>query len=890
MDQTRLPRIGDSRALRALGVLTVLGGVWFALRVAVRPEVPYAIDWILIGVAHALSVPVCWQVATAPALSRNARRYWRWATYALAVIGVAMLLRLLDALVRADLSVAAEIVHGLGAMLIFWALFRLPMTQRTGSARRALWLDFSITVVAAAIFLWRGAALDLLRNHGDAPVTIVITAAMMIVGLTSAFLVAKVALTGSDVLSLRAVRLVGVAYTVGGLGSAATTAFAGRPGVDSLALVVIPVAAALTALAARCQLVVSSRPAPTRSRRRHYSLLPYVAVAAVDGLLLHTVSGARSGALTVAIAAVLLTGLVIYRQVDAFRENHNLVTRRDAGLLELRHEEERFRLLVQNSTDIVVITERDSRIRYVTPSVDRVLGLDPAALTGKVLGLLLHPDDRPGVQTALTPMLAAAGSSVTFQARFAHADGSWRRLELIASNLTHEPSVAGIVTNARDITETREVQDRLSWAAAHDVLTGLANRALFGEAVARSVTDPDPRHRMSVVLIDLDDFKTVNDTLGHAAGDALLVAVAERMRQSVRPGDTVARLGGDEFALLLEGLGDEQVDRALVRLAESLLVPVVVDDHLLSVRASFGVVTGRPGDEVGELLRRADIAMYEAKARGEGGHQRYRPGMEARGAERSRLNTALRTALERGELVLHYQPVVSLPGGGITGVEALVRWQHPERGLLGPGDFIPGAEQSGLIVELGRWVLGEACRQAAAWRAAYGSGAPGPMSVNVSSRQLQETGFAAEVAATLQSHDLPAGALTIEITELTAVGGGTTQQTLRALRELGVRLALDDFGTGASTLSLLASCPVDQIKLDRSFVAGSTAIAQAVVQLARALGVEAVAKGVETAGHADRLAALGYEQAQGYHFARPLPAAELSERLRTRPVSRAARS
>ena len=344
-------------------------------------------------------------------------------------------------------------------------------------------------------------------------------------------------------------------------------------------------------------------------------------------------------------------------------------------------------------------------------------------------------------------------------------------------------------------------------------------------------------------------------------------------------------LGGDEFALLLEGLGDEQVDRVLVRIAEALLVPVAVDDDLISVRASFGVVTGRCGDDAGELLRQADIAMYEAKERGEGGHQRYLPGMEARGAERSRLNSALQAALEHGEMVLHYQPVVSLPEGRIIGVEALVRWQHPQRGLLGPGEFIPGAEQSGLIVPLGRWVLGEACRQAAEWRDDHGAGAPGSVSVNVSPLQLQEPGFAAEVAAVLRCYELAPDGLTVEITESTAVGGGATQHTLRQLRELGVRLALDDFGTGASTLSLLVKCPVDQIKLDRSFVSGPTAIAQAVVQLAKALAVEAVAEGVETAEQAEHLHALGYRRAQGYHFARPMPAAELSSRLPSRPVS-----
>jgi diguanylate cyclase (GGDEF)-like protein len=435
------------------------------------------------------------------------------------------------------------------------------------------------------------------------------------------------------------------------------------------------------------------------------------------------------------------------------------------------------------------------------------------------------------------------------------------------------------------------VQDRLSYEASHDVLTGLANRALFGERLRAGVRHTDPEYRLSVVLIDLDDFKTVNDTLGHQVGDGLLVAVAERMRANVRPADMVARLGGDEFAILFEGQDGMAVERMLTRIADALQGPLAVDGNLLSVRASFGIVGGRGGDDAGEMLRQADIAMYDAKERGGGGHQRYRPGMEARGAERSRVAAGLRAAIAEDQLVLHYQPVVTLPDGYLTGVEALVRWQHPTQGLLGPGGFVEAAEQTGLIVPMGRWVLREATRQAAAWIETYGAGAPGSMAVNASARQLQEPTFAAEVAAALADSGLPAHRLTIEITESTAVGGGATQDTLEALRTLGVRLSLDDFGTGASTLSLLATCRVDQIKLDRSFVPvpGPEAIATAVIQLAGAFGVEAVAEGVETVEQAERLEALGYRRAQGFLFARPMPADDLAADLTRRARVSAAR-
>jgi EAL domain-containing protein (putative c-di-GMP-specific phosphodiesterase class I) len=295
----------------------------------------------------------------------------------------------------------------------------------------------------------------------------------------------------------------------------------------------------------------------------------------------------------------------------------------------------------------------------------------------------------------------------------------------------------------------------------------------------------------------------------------------------------------------------------------------------MTVWASFGVVDGHGGDDADDLLRQAGFAMDEAKERGRGGFERYRPGMEARGAERGRRAAALHTAILQDQLVTYFQPVVTLPGGRITGAEALVRWQHPDEGLLGPGAFIDTAEQTGLIVPLGTWVLRAATREAATW--------PGELtvSVNVSARQLREPGFPDVVVAALRDSGLPARRLTVEITESVAVGGGATAGNLQELRDLGVRLSLDDFGTGASTLTLLATCPVHQIKLDRSFVpdGGSDAIATAVFQMARAFGMETVAEGIETAEQAAHLTGLGYERAQGFHFARPMPAADLRDRL-----------
>jgi diguanylate cyclase (GGDEF)-like protein len=436
--------------------------------------------------------------------------------------------------------------------------------------------------------------------------------------------------------------------------------------------------------------------------------------------------------------------------------------------------------------------------------------------------------------------------------------------------------VRGILCNSRDITEMRELQDRLGYAAHHDALTGLPNRLLLFERMQAQLPSG-----ATVVLVDLDDFKVVNDSLGHAVGDELLITVADRLRRGVRAEDTVARLGGDEFALLLATDHHLSPDLVLSRIIEALGEPVVVDGHVLTVRASFGIAEAEPGDTAGDLMRRADIAMYKAKEEGEGRWRYYEAGMTVRGGESCELAEELRRAIDEGELRLFYQPMVTLPSAELTGVEALVRWQHPERGFLAPDDFIPVAEASGLIVPLGRWVLGEACRQGAQWHRDFSDRAPRSISVNMSARQLVLPTCADDVERVLQDSGLPADRLIVEITESTAVGGGATASNLRRIRALGVRVALDDFGTGQSTLSLLATIPVDQIKLDRSFAPapGADVMATAVVQLARLLGLEAVAEGVETPAQADQLHAIGYEHAQGFHFARPMSSDDIAAAL-----------
>ncbi len=421
--------------------------------------------------------------------------------------------------------------------------------------------------------------------------------------------------------------------------------------------------------------------------------------------------------------------------------------------------------------------------------------------------------------------------------------------------------------------------EHLDHQAGHDALTGLVNRTVLSrDAHAALALDSA---LVSVALIDLDDFKAINDDLGHAVGDALLIEVAVRLRDTVPVGSTVARLGGDEYAMLLRGSPADH-DATLARVVAELRRPVHADGHAMVVEASIGLALARAGDTFDELLRRADVAMYEAKSQGKGRHLAYVSEMDQRSAEQARIAADLRAAFDNNQLHLLYQPIVSLHDGSLYGVEALVRWQHPERGPISPVSFIPPAERTGLIVPLGLWILTEACEQAVRWQAELSEDAPRTVSVNVSARQLRETGFAAQVAAVLRRTGLAAARLTIEVTETAVFDGGVALDELHAIKALGVAIALDDFGTGHSSLGLLRTCPVDVLKVDKSFVDTITeggehaVVAGALIQIADGLHLRAVAEGVETAEQATELRRLGYRLAQGYHFGHPMSAAEIS--------------
>jgi diguanylate cyclase (GGDEF)-like protein len=440
--------------------------------------------------------------------------------------------------------------------------------------------------------------------------------------------------------------------------------------------------------------------------------------------------------------------------------------------------------------------------------------------------------------------------------------------------------LAAFADNARLVQRLRQQEDRLRHQAGHDSLTQLANRALFAGALDAALT-AEPGEPLAVLLIDLDDFKSVNDTLGHAVGDQLLLGVAGRLRQCVRREDMVARLGGDEFGVLLRGAEPHIAEAMAARVLASLAAPVVADEHQLLVRASIGVAVATPGDGSGTLLRNADIAMYAAKERGKGAYLRYVPGMATNVLEHARLGAQLREAIEDRQLYPVFQPVIHLVERRIIGMETLVRWKHPAQGAVPPVRFIPTAERTGLVVPMGRWLLAEACARLAQWKREYGTSGPWTIGVNVSGRQLAEPAFAADTAAAVLNAGLEPHNVVLEVTEDSVLTGGEVIETLRELHEFGVKIALDDFGTGQSSLGLLRSCPVDILKLDKSFVDGiaadtqQAAIASAVAGMALALGLDAVAEGIENEAQAAFLADLGYCLGQGFHLAPPLPADDI---------------
>jgi diguanylate cyclase (GGDEF)-like protein/PAS domain S-box-containing protein len=587
---------------------------------------------------------------------------------------------------------------------------------------------------------------------------------------------------------------------------------------------------------------------------------------------------ANAGAVVILAFAALFSVLL----VRAFlRTRRSLVHAEERAL---RESERWFRSLVQEATELIVVVDPDTTVRYLTDSITPLLGYDPEHVLGKKLVELAHPDDVGHLQQ----VTASEPSGHAFECRLWSRAGTWIFMEWAHGT---RPDAPGCILTGRDVSERKKLEQELRHQAFHDSLTGLANRALFEDRLAHALAGLRRREGgLAVLFVDLDDFKTVNDSLGHSIGDDLLRSVGERLRYNLRGSDTAARLGGDEFGVLLDGAATpEAATEAARRLLNALEPPFTIDGRHLSVSASVGISLAASGREtMEELMRNADLAMYEAKRRGGAQWRVFEEAMHAVALGRLQLGAELQRAVEHEQFEVHFQPVVRLDTAAVIGAEALIRWRHPERGLLSPAHFLPLAEQTGLIVPIGRWVLAQACHTLADWQRDYPRAEPLSLSVNVSMRQLHESRVVEDVRAALDAAGVEPQQLVLEITE--SFLADETDEVLRCLqrlRALGVRLAVDDFGTGYSALSYLQRFPIDMLKIDRSFVeharraSPSLNLVRSIVQLGRSLHLDIVAEGIEEAEQAEELLAMGVTSGQGFYYAEPLVPDRFADLLAT---------
>ena len=530
-------------------------------------------------------------------------------------------------------------------------------------------------------------------------------------------------------------------------------------------------------------------------------------------------------------------------------------------------------------------------IVYVNDGFCRMTGYAAEEVLGKTPRILQGPKTDRAELDRLRRCLSQGKPFYGGEITNYRKDGSeyvlaWYILPMVddAGEITHW------MDNQRDVTERRALEDQLRHQALHDPLTGLPNRVLLMDRLEHALERADRREgRVAVCFMDLDDSKVVNDSLGHEAGDRLLVALAGRLEGSLRREDTLARFGGDEFVVLIEDASDASRATGVAdRIVDALREPFVVEGREVFATLSMGIVLAdSPRERPEDLLRKADIAMYRAKEKDKAGYAVFDPSMNARVVERMESEGDLRRALRLGEFTVHYQPKVLLETGAIVGVEALARWVHPERGLVPPAGFIAQAEESGLIVPIGRWVLEEACRQAREWQTLHPIDPPLVVCVNISGRQLRYPGLVQDVARVLRESRLEPGSLDLEITENVLIESAQNGLPVERLRRLGAKMIIDDFGTGYSSLSYLKRMPADLLKIDRSFVEGlgsdpkDEGIVSSVIDLARVLGMETIAEGVESVEQAERLRELGCRFAQGYLFSKPMAAEEMGELLAT---------
>jgi diguanylate cyclase (GGDEF)-like protein/PAS domain S-box-containing protein len=576
------------------------------------------------------------------------------------------------------------------------------------------------------------------------------------------------------------------------------------------------------------------------------------------------------------------TTLIIHQVhdvTDTFRAERELVLR-----------ERRFRALVEDASDLILVVSSDQQIRYASPCAQRALGYGGGRRADVLWGDLAHPDDRTEALALLARAQATPSDTVHARFRMLDAHGSIHWMDVHARSRLVDPAVAGIVTTARDVTEQRSAELKLQQQALQDPLTGMPNRRWFTRAAPQALARAARAHHLvGLAVIDVDNFKHVNDSFGHPAGDRLLVELAQRMSETLRPGDTVARLGGDEFVILAEDLHDENDTETIAR----RLVEAATGRYELGpdartwVTLSVGASTGGAGIDADALLSQADAALYDAKRAGRNRISLFDPAMQAHLRRRVQVEQELQCALEAQQLVLHWQPIVSARDGCALGAEALIRWQHPQRGLLAPADFLPVAEDAGLMSQICEWVLDEALAQGARWENL-------PMRpqvfVNLAADQLSQPELVDRLCERTTAHGVDPARVRLEVSERMLTNNiGQASKLMSSLRDRGFGVAVDDFGAGNTSLAWLRQLPIDVLKLDRQFTIAldepaTRAIVSALTQLTPALGITSLAEGVETGDQLKTLADLGCDYAQGYHLSRPVPADQATELLaRGRP-------
>lgn len=834
-----------------------------------------------------IAIVLAIRTSTDTRLDSGSRHCWRGIAFAITISTFGQLLPSLG-FAEADASAMSAYAAMAAQLVLLTALLYKPSAPHSALHRATLWLDVGTVAVGGLLVVWydlythsASGAPDLSWSFLLSHFTVVIDLVLLLV---ASVLWRRTAFHHrANVLLLLAGAILVTAISHASSVVVLTRGTSLPPWIVAFA----PISIALFAIAAwfksatAGELLVRS-PAHTARAEVSASIIPYVAVLPGFTLLLKAAQDQGAQPLGgLVVGAVVLTILAFLRQMASAREAVRALAESAA-----KHNEARFQALVQHSSDVITIVDVDGTIRYASPSMATVLGHDPSRLIGSSLTSLLHPEDHEQATQFLSDLARSSGPRATparhpgvmkREWRIAHANGDWMTVDNVGTNLLRESVIRGLVLNTRDVTEQSVIKQQYMHQAFHDPLTDLANRSLFlyqvGHALARAARHQQP---ITILFLDLDNFKTVNDSLGHAAGDRLLVEAARRLASCVRDSDLIARLGGDEFAVLIEDA--PQLDDVLEiadRIASALSKPFLLGGKEVFVSASIGISRSSRGENSDELVRNADVAMYVAKTRCKGTYVLFEPEMHTAALERLVVEADLRAAIEREEFMLQYQPIVLLSTGEIIGAEALVRWTCRERGTVPPALFIPIAEETGLIVAIGRWVLRRACRMAAEWEAERGY--PMRITVNLSGRQLQEPGILDDVRMALEESALNPSHLVLEITESMLMHNtDTSMARLIALKELGVSLAIDDFGTGYSSLSYLQRYPIDILKIDKSFVdvidkgGEGPVLARAIVALGETLRMSTVAEGIETEAQRGQLLELGCELGQGFLFAPPL--------------------